>query len=387
MVEQVNDWYAIAYLKNNKCKQEFFSELVLHTKFDNLINSFDTYVSQNCFKIPKRNCDNVSKINKLYIDLDCYTTSFSKDDVVFALQENIFEIPIPSEIIDSGRGLYLKWNIIPVDRSYLKLWYQIETYLADTLQDLGADKKCCEPARILRIEGTLNSKTNTKVQVIFASNKIYDLDEDSFNLPTIKPKINPVKSKTTINPKANGFTLHTLNYARIKDLEKLCELRNWNLTGHREVICFLYRYIQNYFIKDPSEALKRTLELNSKFNQPLSQKEVIKTTKSAETRYLNGLEDQSKKMFTNEYIISALGITMEEQYYLKTIISKRELYDRWNMKKNMMRRNKVGLTKKQQEQKNKIIQIKDLLRQGLNLTQISNELNLSKQLINYLIKK
>ena len=39
----------------------------------------------------------------------------------------------------------------------------------------------------------------------------------------------------------------SLYYARLQDIIKLCELREYDLKGHRELILFLYRY---YFYID-----------------------------------------------------------------------------------------------------------------------------------------
>lgn len=47
-------------------------------------------------------------------------------------------------------------------------------------------------------------------------------------------------------------------------------------------MCFLRRYWQCCFLEDPDQALAETLEFNSQFKNPLSEREVIKATRSAE---------------------------------------------------------------------------------------------------------
>ena len=67
----------------------------------------------------------------------------------------------------------------------------------------------------------------------------------------------------------------SLYYARIQDIIKLCELREYDLKGHRELILFLYRYYLCYFLEDTKKALEDVLELNREFREPLRETEVI----------------------------------------------------------------------------------------------------------------
>ena len=55
------------------------------------------------------------------------------------------------------------------------------------------------------------------------------------------------------------FRERSLYYARIMDIIKLCELREYDLKGHRELILFLYRYYLCYFTEDVEKALYDTL--------------------------------------------------------------------------------------------------------------------------------
>lgn len=82
------------------------------------------------------------------------------------------------------------------------------------------------------------------------------------------------------------------------------------------------------------------------FKEPLHEKEVIIDTKSAEKAY-----EIRKYKYTNDKLIKILGITLEEQQHLKTIIfSSKEKYRRCvddkKAKQKDKRRNENGLTKK-----------------------------------------
>jgi len=67
------------------------------------------YISQNTFYKPQRRSENLKELSHLYIDIACYNTRFSKDDVIYILEKDYFNkiIPIPNLIIDSGRVVYL----------------------------------------------------------------------------------------------------------------------------------------------------------------------------------------------------------------------------------------------------------------------------------------
>ena len=126
------------------------------------------------------------------------------------------------------------------------------------------------------------------------------------------------------------------------------------------------------------------------FRQPLSEKEVIRATRSAEIVY----KDQNKDYkYKNETLINLLEITDEEQKEMKTIISKDEYRrrDREYQKKNY----KYDSEKAKEKYKDKLKQtgkitkkeeislrrekIKDLLGKGLNQKEIYTQLNISKR--------
>ncbi|MGL5641258.1 MAG: hypothetical protein ACRDDM_03260, partial [Paraclostridium sp.] len=172
------------------------------------------------------------------------------------------------------------------------------------------------------------------------------------------------------------FTEYSLYYARLMDISKICELRNYDVEGHREVILFLYRYYSACFTEDAEEALRRALELNSMFTKPLPENEVIRDTKSATKAYENKLYK-----YTNTKLIQILDITLDEQQYLKTIISGKEKYRRsaeeQKEKKRAKRRNENGLTKREQEKLELIKNIIELKDNGFKQKEVAEKLGKS----------
>ena len=84
------------------------------------------------------------------------------------LEENYFNklIPRPNLIIDSGRGLALIWNIEKVPHMALPLWKAVQEYLYSQLKEFGADRKALDATRILRVAGSINSKSGTRVTIL-----------------------------------------------------------------------------------------------------------------------------------------------------------------------------------------------------------------------------
>ncbi|MGU8435352.1 DNA-binding response regulator [Clostridium perfringens] len=291
------------------------------------------YITLNTFYKPCRRLENIKELNTLFIDLDYYKTGKTRIQVLMDLEKNYFNqsIPIPNYVIDSGRGLYLIWLINAVPSKALPLWKAIQDYLYNQLKCFGADRQALDATRILRVPGSINSKSKTVVNIVDEYEYIYDLREiQNVFLPELKPYEKKKGRPSKIN---YIYRERSLYFGRIQDIIKLCELREYDLKGHREVILFLYRYYLCSFTEDVQKALEDVIELNNSFIQPLKESEVIRATRSAERCYL----DKNKQYkYKNETLIDLLEITEEEQKHMIIIISKEEYKrrDRVYHKKN-----------------------------------------------------
>ena len=287
------------------------------------------YITLNTFYKPCRRLENIKELNTLFIDLDYYKTGKTKDQVLMDLEKNYFNqsIPIPNYVIDSGRGMYLIWLINKVPSQALALWKAIQEYLYNQLKCFGADRQALDATRILRVPGSINSKSKTVVNILDEYKYVYDLREIQNEF---LPELKPYEKKKGRPSKINYiYRERSLYYGRIQDIIKLCELREYDLKGHRELILFLYRYYLCSFTEDIQKALEDVLELNSMFKQALSEREVIRATRSAERCYL----DKNKQYkYKNETLIELLEITEEEQKYMTIIISKKEYKRRENIR-------------------------------------------------------
>ena len=337
------------------------------------------YITLNTFYKPCRRLECIKELNFVYIDLDYYKTKYTKEQVIMNLESNYFNkiIPATNYIIDSGRGLALLWSINKVPSQALPLWKAIEEYLYNQLKEFGADRQALDATRVLRVPGSINSKSKTVVSIIDEYDYIYDLREiQKEYLPELKPKEKKKGSPKKVN---YVYRERSLYFARIQDITKLCELREYDLRGHREIILFLYRYYLCSFTEDVQKALGDVLELNGMFTYPLKENEVIRATRSAEKCYL----DKNKEYkYKNDTLIELLEITEIEETYMTTIISKNEYKRRHREREKNRYLEKLkadGKIKEKDKLLQRRIKIKDLLAEGLEQKDICLRLNISKR--------
>ena len=340
----------------------------------------DVYISQNTFNNKSRRLIHLKELKALYIDIDCYKVNLSKDAVKYFLENDLYgQIPIPNMLIDSGRGLYYIIFLENTGAEELPKWQLVERYLYEKLKDLGADNKALDATRVLRVTGTVNSKNNELVKVIDTYDYQYTLNEIIENyIPEIiedrkeKQKPKGVRKKGRKKKFVSLFTLYKLYYTRFKDIKKLVEIRNYEMTGYREVTLFLLRYFMNVYHGDDDLVMEEILEINNSFTEPLEKDEVFKATLSGATR-----ATENVYKYSNDKLIKLLDITPLEQKQMATIISKTEKYYRNNKNRRNNRRNEEGLTNKEAERIKNEKDILELKRKKYTLKQISKELNLS----------
>ena len=340
----------------------------------------DVYISQNTFNNKSRRLIHLKELKALYIDIDCYKMNLSKEAVKYFMENDLYgQIPVPNMLIDSGRGLYYIIFLENTKAEDLPKWQLVEKYLYEKLKDLGADNKALDATRVLRVTGTVNSKNNSIVKVIDTYDYQYTLDEIIENyIPEIiedrkeKQKPKGVRKKGRKKKFVSLFTLYNLYYTRFKDIKKLVEIRNYEMTGYREITLFLIRYFLNVYHGDDDLVMEEVLEINNSFTEPLEKDEVFKATLSGATR-----ATENVYKYSNDKLIKLLDITPLEQKEMATIISKSEKYYRNNKNRRDNRRNKEGLTNKEAERIKNEKDILELKRKKYTLKQISKELNLS----------
>lgn len=404
--QKADGWVTLARKTDGKWRQYHYRPEDVQYKLSEWLGE-DVYFSQNTYYRPFRRIENIRQLRAIYVDLDCYLLNFIPEQIIGELENDFFmtKVPEPNLIIYSGMGLNLVWLIDPAPVKALPLWQAIQNYFLKQLKSFGGDQKVSDAARVLRIGGSTNSKNGAEVQVQYRHNDRPTLrDLQSEYLPDLQP-YRPVKGR----PKrvTQLYNVHSLHFARLRDLTKLIELRNYEVSGYRETICFLYRYWNCCFLQDPDEALDHTLELNQTFSAPLRDEEVIRATKSAEKAYTARNNAQANEVargkgypgagynVSNRKLVSWLDITEYEQRYLSTIIGTGEKRKRNRVQARAYREKNGALTrdeyieKEHEKTEDKLWLLKQAMERYPNATQkeYADMLNVSDRYIRKLLGK
>ncbi len=368
----------ITVAKMKKHWQQYYFEGINDLSIN--LNDKDVYISQNTFNNRSRRLTHLKELKALYIDIDCYKVNLSKEAVKYFMENDLYgQIPVPNMLVDSGRGLYYIIFLENTVAEDLPKWQLIEKYLYEKLKDLGADNKALDATRVLRVVGSTNSKNNELVKVIDTYDYQYTLDEIIENyIPEVnedrkeKQKPKGVRKKGRKKKFVSLFNLYNLYYTRFKDIKKLVEIRNYEMTGYREITLFLIRYFLNVYHGDDDLVMEEVIEINNSFTEPLEINEVFNATRSGA---IGATESVYK--YSNDKLIKLLDITPSEQKEMATIIGKSEKYYRNNKNRRDNRRDENGLTQRESSKLNNENEILELKRKKYTLKQISEKLNLS----------
>lgn len=73
-------------------------------------------------------------------------------------------MPAPSSVVWSGRGLHLYWELEPVPAQALPVWQRVQNALVAAVRSVGADVRAKDCTRVLRLVGSVNSKSCKEVR-------------------------------------------------------------------------------------------------------------------------------------------------------------------------------------------------------------------------------
>ena len=413
-------------------QRKFWKETFFNDKAEKIIyinrlkaREVDVYDSVNEFSTAKRSESTIKKLNYLYCDIDCHKGMFNEWLTLEVLRADYFgsKVPYPSIINNSGRGLHLFWTLENEGAESLAKWKVLQQVILNNLASISeetncsVDFRCIDPSRVLRTVDTFNTKSKTLCRLIEKTNLTYTLDDilECFydvKLDDLKPfNSNPNKdtgndkktltgAKNALNERGewkdlkvkrtNGivsvFNAYSLLTCRAADLRKLLELRGGDMEGMRDEFLTMYAWTI-ISKKDDLEKLERELHgINSLFKNPLKDKEVSykaqyifnkfnkEVIKGADTSQFTEFD---RYWYRNATIISRLGITMDEQRHMLTIISKEEKNERDKARKKKNRRNENGLTSREQEKADRYNTIQELKRLGYTQKAVSDTLNIS----------
>ena len=116
-------------------------------------------------------------LTAFYIDIDDHTSA--KPDLMLmrtkaqAVIDECNGIPEPNFVVYSGRGIHLYWLLDNVPAQALPRWRAVQKILCEAF---NGDPKATDPTRVLRVVGSINSKTGERVTGELIHTGCYDFN-------------------------------------------------------------------------------------------------------------------------------------------------------------------------------------------------------------------
>lgn len=206
----------------------------------------------------------LAELRACYVDLD------GCDDVGTAM-ETVHKagIPLPSAVISTGRGLHLYWLHEPMKRSALADWQLIQNQLCETLKPLGADPKAKDCTRVLRLAGSIHSKSGNTVNGFIRDpapwkfQELFDAVVPLEKKASKKPPKASVRDINSVRAERSQRTLGRSIYARwqlvLDDLLKIAEWYGGSIPeGYRNIWLHLCATALTWFAN--AETIEHELE-------------------------------------------------------------------------------------------------------------------------------
>lgn len=245
-------------------------------------------------------------LRAFYVDID---KNVSQQDVFEAL--SAAKMPQPSFIVFSGRGLHCYWIHDPMPAKTLPTWQQAQNALIEALKPIGADPAARDCTRVLRICGSINSKTNTEVKGVIFDDKpwrFHDLCDEilGHRPPAPAPAkktaqvVDLTAQKAARRPQKEGVKAGQKSiYSRwYLVYQELLKIASWHKGGipenHRNNWLFLSAIALSWFAN--ADALKFEMEmLASKWAPTLDAKGIENALKAPLERAAAAAKGETRK--------------------------------------------------------------------------------------------
>lgn len=347
----------------------------------------DVYFSINSFWNTKRTEANIRHLNAFVIDYDYYKIAEYADlSAAEMYQQHIRPSLVidPTFVIDSGRGLYCIFCIDHAPYACTGLYKAIYSKLVESQERFGADPKVMLTTQVIRVPGSINSRSGRTVAVLEAKDQRYTLSElahqflpytrqqvRDYKREKAKAAFGQAKKAAAGKRKANRYQSELAELE--SDLIALISMRNdvGITVGYREVLLYLYWERAAKTKMEEESITKKILWLNSLFTMPLTEKEALSRCRPAQNyRFVTGREKMVRK----------LGVSEEEQRRLKYLVTRKRrnsLRQAKSRKKACVQRR--GRTSAQEVRYKRRCALLKGLSQGLNLQDLAESLGVTKK--------
>jgi len=418
---------------NGRWKEDHFDLSKLDAVSQSLRGRADTYISQATFASRLRKSYNAKSLRCVFVDLDYYNTDLAQTDVQI-LADRVIErarslgVPDPSYIASSGKGLYVKWVFdTPINATLMPGWKLMQKKLVSAYLPMGADQKVVDPARVLRSQETINSKSGSVVHLLregqthafadlaqkTAHLEIFRIDKTGSivkGTPTIQHKNRRVGADELFTDEAltdqvgldlyaasrtpimlSRISKQSLNWCRFLDMRDLVQMRGGVRRGSRDITLFwMVNFLAQAGVIDAHnfwtevKALLASFPVTHDFN-PLHDGSLntLLSRIQAQARGEKVIFDGSVWCSTytpgNNALLNMLQISPDEELHLRTIISGAEKLRRADEKVPGRSERRVERCQSQEV-------AVTLHSEGMNFTQIARTLGRNKSTISRWLK-
>lgn len=410
----------------------------------------DIWVAQNEFFRPDRKLVHAARMPVAFLDLDTYNVpALAKLGPEVQCQAFLAEcvacgVPEPSLVVYSGRGLQVKWVLEePAPSRAIPRWRSVQRDLLARFQAFGADPRALDVSRVLRLDGSTNSRSGHVARVLhrasvptmggslrddglvvhafdtlaetllpYGRHELADLraqaEDHRREWQEGVQAIEARRADLTLVPGALGkrqgthanlrvFVRSQLAWDRIGDIRRLFELRGWTNgapKGERDVPVFLAACFlaEAKLAKDVMSELRPLVRLLAPdWTEPEIKNCVSSVLERAhahargETVEFRGKQVSPRYGHSNATLIEKLCIKPDEEREMQTIISKDEKRRRTNERRTSHRREQgiVPRADYRQAALDKATAAKALKAQGRSLRAISAELEMPLSTVQY----
>jgi hypothetical protein len=398
---------------------------------ENLDQTRDTWISQAEFIRQSRRVVYLLRLNLCFVDLDTYKTpwkSYSPEAMAslirgFCQDE---DIPEPSLILFSGRGLQVKWLFErPLPRAALPRWNAVQRQLVERLKRFGADPSARDASRLLRLVDTVNTRSGERVRVLWVNTSQGEIIHYGFDLfsewllPVDRDVIRKEKEDREERRQAfqllkggrtgnlRPFSGRQVAWDRLEDLRTLANLRGWTTNGipHGYRSKYIHWSLNFLLLSGAVHSSQLFYEAQALVREvcpalPQDVRSVLSTLYSKAQAYEAGEKVEYAgrtypPLYTprNSTIMELFAITDEEGKKLKTIITKEEAARRHRERNRLsgcQRRRELGAVDRatylrivEQRTEQCRAQARLLRAKGLSIRQVAKEMGLPVTTVQY----
>ena len=301
-------------------KSEFYDRLYPIDEFlkacQELQGETDVFFSLNSFYRKKKLASEVRHINAFCLDFDFYKLKRYETYEPAAFYEVIrrhLELT-PTAVVDSGRGLYVIYAFQHCSYHMDRLYHSVMKHFLKKFEKYGMDPRALNTTQVIRLPGTINSRTGRIVQVLELNDTEYTLQQLAKQLPWSKEQVGVHKKEGKKQRKKVDWDLSKRRpYYKdyYKDFQKLIALRNrkGEYEGYRETLLWIAREKATWLGYTIDESVQLANQLNEQFHHPLTALQVEKQCRPSSNRAACNIET----------IIDRLQITAEEQQHMEVL--------------------------------------------------------------------